>query len=169
LSDIYIRDNILGLQSADQMEDSIKTQVAERTLPEATLWSLLQAANRQGREDLAELYQGELRRVFMAKSMEEMKLMAEAMQVQGMGMAPQGAPMPPQGMPPQGMPPQGMPQGGGPGLPPTVMPNAALGVPPPMPTAPVGPSVPPGTPRPGAQSTENRLSNLGLIPPTGGS
>ena len=169
LSDTYIRDNILGLQSADQMEDTIKTQVAERTLPEATLWSLLQAANRQGREDLAELYQGELRRVFMAKSMEEMKLMAEAMQVQGMGMAPQGAPMPPQGMPPQGMPPQGMPQGGGPGLPPTVMPNAALGVPPPMPTAPVGPSVPPGTPRPGAQSTENRLSNLGLIPPQGGS
>ncbi len=36
LPDVYIRDNILGLQSADQMEDAIKTQVAERTLPEAT-------------------------------------------------------------------------------------------------------------------------------------
>ena len=61
-----------------------------------------------------------------------------------------------------------MPPQGGIGLPPTVMPNAALGVPPPMPTAPVGPSVPPGTPRPGAQNVENRLSGLGLIPPTGG-
>ena len=176
LSDIYIRDNILGLQSADQMEDSIKTQVAERTLPEATLWSLLQAANRQGREDLAELYQAELKRLFLTKRIEEMKMLGQVMQPQQQQMPPEG--MPPEGMPPEGMmPPQGMmppegmmpPQGGaGPMLPPTVMPNAGLGVPPPMPTAPVGPSVPPGTPRPGAQSTENRLSNLGLIPPAGG-
>jgi len=158
LPDIYIRDNILGLQSADQMEDAIKTQVAERTLPEATLWSLLQAANRQGREDLAELYQAELRRLFMTKHMEEMQMVGQMMQAQ------QPAP-PPQGMPPQGMPPQG---GAGPMLPPTVMPNAALGVPPPMPTAPVGPSVPPGTPRPGARSTEGRLASLGLVPPAGG-
>jgi hypothetical protein len=158
LPDIYIRDNILGLQSADQMEDAIKTQVAERTLPEATLWSLLQAANRQGREDLAELYQSELRRLFMTKHMEEMQMVGQMMQAQ------QPAP-PPQGMPPQGMPPQG---GAGPMLPPTVMPNAALGVPPPMPTAPVGPSVPPGTPRPGARSTEGRLASLGLVPPAGG-
>ena len=70
------------------------------------------------------------------------------------------------GMPPEGMPPQG---GAGPTLPPTVMPDAAMGVPPPMPTAPVGPSVPPGTPRPGAQGTEGRLAELGLVPPTGGS
>jgi len=158
LPDIYIRDNILGLQSADQMEDAIKTQVAERTLPEATLWSLLQAANRQGREDLAELYQAELRRLFMTKHMEEMQMVGQMMQAQ------QPA-LPPQGMPPQGMPPQG---GAGPMLPPTVMPNAALGVPPPMPTAPVGPSVPPGTPRPGARSTEGRLASLGLVPPAGG-
>ena len=153
LPDVYIRDNILGLQSADQMEDAINTQVAERTLPEATLWSLLQAANRQGREDLAELYQAELRRLFMTKRMEEMQMVMAA---QGMG---QGAP-PPGGAPPQG--------GAGPMLPPTVMPNAGLGVPPPMPTAPVGPSVPPGTPRPGAQNTESRLASLGLVPPAGG-
>ena len=60
------------------------------------------------------------------------------------------------------------PMGGPPGLPPQVMPNAMMGVPPVDPTAPVGPSVPPGTPRPGAQSTETRLQSLGLIPPTGG-
>ena len=159
LSDSYIRDNILGLQSADKMEDAIKTQVAERTLPEATLWSLLQSANRQGREDLAELYQAELRRVFMAKSMEEMQMMQQFAQAQ----APPPPPAPQAPMAPGGMPPQG-----GIGLPPTVMPNAALGVPPPMPVAPIGPMVAPGTPRPGAQSTENRLTNLGLIPPVGG-
>ena len=166
LPDTYIRDNILGLQSADQMEDSIKTQIAERMLPEAALWSLLQAANRQGREDLAELYQEELRRLFMTKRIEEMQMVGQATQPQ---VPPQPQGMPPQGMPPPGMMPPGMmPQGGaGPMLPPTVMPNAALGVPPPMPAAPAG-TVPPGTPRPGAQSTENRLSNLGLIPPLGG-
>tara|TARA_B100000029_G_C17582042_1_gene959938 strand:- start:198 stop:2063 length:1866 start_codon:yes stop_codon:yes gene_type:complete len=159
LSDSYIRDNILGLQSADKMEDAIKTQVAERTLPEATLWSLLQSANRQGREDLAELYQAELRRLFMSKSMEEMQMVQQFAQAQAPPPPPAAqAPMAPGGMPPQG----------GVGLPPTVMPNAALGVPPPVPVAPVGPMVAPGTPRPGAQSTENRLTNLGLIPPVGG-
>ena len=158
LPDIYIRDNILGLQSADQMEDAIKSQAAERMLPEAAIWELLKSANRQGREDLAELYQAELRRLFMTKRMEEMQMVNQMMQ-------PQQPPPPPQGMPPQGMPPQG---GAGPMLPPTVMPDAALGVPPPTPTAPVGPSVPPGTPRPGAQGTEGRLAELGLVPPTGG-
>ena len=156
LSDVFIRDNILGLQSADQMDDSIKIQMAESMLPEAGLWSMLQAAQRGGREDLAQFYQGELMRLFMMKSMEQAQMM-------GGGAGPAG---PPQG--PTGPPPIGGPMGGPPGLPPQVMPNAGLGVPPVPPTAPVGPSVPPGTPRPGAQSTENRLASLGLIPPAGG-
>ena len=54
LSDRAIRDRILAIQDADQMDDAIKEQLAENMLPEATLWSLLQAAERQGREDLAE-------------------------------------------------------------------------------------------------------------------
>ena len=156
LSDVFIRDNILGLQSADQMDDSIKIQMAESMLPEAGLWSMLQAAQRGGREDLAQFYQGELMRLFMMKSMEQSQMM-------GGGAGPAG---PPQG--PPGPPPMGGPMGGPPGLPPQVMPDAGLGVPPVPPTAPVGPSVPPGTPRPGAQSTENRLASLGLIPPAGG-
>ena len=156
LSDVFIRDNILGLQSAAQMDDSIKTQMAESMLPEAGLWSMLQAAQRGGREDLAQFYQGELMRLFMMKSMEQSQMM-------GGGAGPAG---PPQG--PPGPPPMGGPMGGPPGLPPQVMPEAGLGVPPVPPTAPVGPSVPPGTPRPGAQSTENRLASLGLIPPAGG-
>jgi len=155
LSDVFIRDNILGLQSADQMDDSIKTQMAESMLPEAGLWSMLQAALRSGREDLAQFYQGELMRLFQMKRMEQVQMMQ--------GMAPQGGGPPPQG--PPGPPP---PMGGPPGLPPQVMPDAGLGVPPVPPTAPVGPSVPPGTPRPGAQSSENRLANMGLIPPAGG-
>ena len=155
LSDVFIRDNILGLQSADQMDDSIKTQMAESMLPEAGLWSMLQAALRSGREDLAQFYQGELMRLFQMKRMEQVQMMQ--------GMAPQGGGPPPQG--PPGPPP---PMGGPPGLPPQVMPDAGLGGPPVPPTAPVGPSVPPDTPRPGAQSSENRLANMGLIPPAGG-
>ena len=151
LPDIYIRDNILGLQSADTMEDAIKMQVAEATLPEAQLWTLLQAAIRQGRQDLAEFYQGELMRVFMAKAMEQSQMMAQQAQMQG-------PPQPPQ--PPMGPPPMGM-NGAGPTFAPEVMPEAMMGVPPPPPTAPPGPSVPPGTPRPGGQDTVSRLANLG--------
>ncbi len=181
LPDIFIRDNILGLQSADQMEDSIRLQMSQKMLPEAMLWENLLSARRQGREDIAQFYETELMKVFMMKKLEEQKMMQEMM---GGGMQPQPQPQqpaaPPPGMVPPGMIPPGMvppgmvppgmmpPGQAGPMLPPTVMPNAALGVPPPMPTAPVGPSVPPGTPRPGAQNVENRLSGLGLIPPTGG-
>ncbi len=168
LSDTYIRDNILGLQAADQMDDTIRNQVAERMLPELKLLQQLKAALRQGDEDSAAMHDAELQRLLTSKRLEEMKMMMESMQLQMQAQpqpqVPQGAPMPP--MPPMPLPPQG--GGGPPGLPPTVMPNAALGVPPPTPMAPAGPSVPPGTPRPGAQSTEGRLANLGLIPPTGG-
>ena len=175
LPDIFIRDNILGLQSADQMEDSIRLQMSQKMLPEAMLWENLLSARRQGREDIAQFYETELMKVFMMKKLEEQKMMQEMM---GGGMQPQPQPQqpaaPPPGMVPPGMNPPGMvppgmmpPGQAGPMLPPTVMPNAALGVPPPMPVAPVGPSVPPGTPRPGAQNVENRLSGLGLIPPTG--
>ena len=78
LPDIFIRDNILGLQSADAMEDSIKMQVAEGALPEAQLWTLLQAAIRQGRQDLAQFYEGELMRVFMTKQQEMMAAQGQA-------------------------------------------------------------------------------------------
>jgi len=162
LSDVFIRDHVLGLQSADQMEDAINAQMAQSMLPEAQLWTLLQSAMRQGREDLAQFYQGELAKLFMMKQMEQQQMMAMAQG--GMGGPPGmggGAPLPPGGPPP----PMG---GGGPTAPPTVMPDAGMGVPPVPPTGPVGPSVPPGTPRPGAQNTESRLANLGLIPPAAG-
>ncbi len=162
LSDTFIRDHVLGLQSADQMDDAINAQIAERTLPEATLWTMLQAAQRQGRDDLAKFYQGELERLFLVKGMEQAQMMQQAgAMAQGVAAPqPQAGPLPPP--PPQGM---GM---GGPTASPQVMPDAMMGVPPVAPTAPVGPSVPPGTPRPGAQDAATRLAEQGLIPPEGG-
>ena len=124
------------------MDYAIKEQMAERMLPEAALWSLIQAAQEQGREDLVQFYTGELIRVLMEKN--------PAMQPAPPMGPPMGPPPGPMGPPPMGPPPPGG-MGGPPGLPPQVMPEAMMGVPPPAPTAPPGPLVPPGTPRPGAQ------------------
>ena len=135
LSDRAIRDRILAIQDADQMDYAIKEQMAERMLPEAAIWSLLQGAQEQGREDLVAFYEGELLRMLLEKQ--------RAMQ------PPPPPPMP--GPPGMGGPP--MP-GGPPGLPPQVMPEAMMGVPPPAPMPQSGPLVPPGTPRPGAQGPE---------------
>ena len=131
LSDRAIRDRILAIQDADQMEDAIKEQLAEKLLPEATLWSLLRAAENQGRDDLVQFYTGELIFVLFQKQQAMQQLMAPP--------PPPAGPMGPGG------------PGGPPGMNPEVMPNAMMGVPPPMPVPQAGPAVPPGTPRPGAQ------------------
>ena len=144
LSDRAIRDRILAIQDADQMDDSIKEQMAERMLPEAALWTLLRAAERQGREDLVNFYLGELMNVIMQK-----RQAAEALQQQMAG--PQGPPPGPEGPMGPGGPPVPMGPEGPPTLDPRVMPNAMMGVPPPTPNPQAGPLVPPGTPRPGAQ------------------
>jgi hypothetical protein len=153
LSDIYVRDKILGLQDADTIEDSIKEQMAERMLPEASLWSLLQATENRGRPDLAQFYYGELMHLLQQKQM---------MRQQSM--------MPQQPQQPQQ--PQGQPQGGGgpPTANPQVMPNAMMGGPPPTPTPQAGPNVPPGSPRPGGSNgrgAEDTLRELGLLGPRG--
>ena len=143
LSDNYVRDKILGLQDADSIEDAIKEQMAERTLPEAALWSLLQATEERGRGDLSQFYYGELMHLLMQKQMMRQQSM--------MPQQPQGGP-------------------GGPSGPPTadprVMPNAMNGTPPPTPNQQGGPNVPPGSPRPGARENgagdRDLLSELGL-------
>ena len=138
LSDRAIRDRILSIQDADQMDDSIKEQLAERMLPEAALWTLMRASERQGRDDLAQFYLGELMNVLMQK-----RKAAEMRDAPTPGPPPGG---------PMGPPPPGGPPGGGPPMMrPEVMPNAMMGVPPPTPNPQAGPMVPPGTPRPGAQ------------------
>jgi hypothetical protein len=150
LSDRAIRDRILAIQDADQMDDAIKEQLAERLLPEATLWSMLQAAERQGRQDLVDFYLGELMSVLLEKRQILQEKMSAVMSPSTPGMG-----GPPMGGPPMGGPmpggPVGPSPGGPPGLPPEVMPNAAMGVPPPIPVPQAGPVVPPGSPRPGAR------------------
>ena len=164
LPDIFIRDMILGLQDADQLDDVIKEQIAEKALPEASLWTLLASLENRGRGDLAQFYYGELMRLMTEKMAQTRSAMAG-----GQPQQPQGPPMmgPPQGPPMMG--PMGPAPAGPPGLPPEVMPNAAMGVPP---VAPVGPPpmmVAPGTPRPGAiANDEERMRRLGLVPPREG-
>ena len=148
LSDRAIRDRILALQDADQMDDAIKEQMAEQMLPEASLWTMLRAAERQGRDDLVEFYTGELMMVLSQK-----RKAAEALNAPPTppGMGPEGPMGPPPMGPPMGPPPMGPDAGGPPGLSPDVMPPAMMGVPPPAPTPQAGPIVPPGSPRPGAR------------------
>ena len=146
LSDRAIRDRILALQDADQMDDAINEQMAERTLPEAALWTLLRSSERQGREDLAQFYLGELMNLLMEKRKAAEQKAAPTPPL-GPPPGPMGPPPPPMGGGPMGPP----PMEGPPGLPPEVMPEAMMGVPPPAPTPQAGPLVPPGTPRPGAQ------------------
>ena len=141
LSDRAIRDRILAIQDADQMDDSIKEQLAERMLPEAALWTLLRASERQGRDDLVQFYVGELTSVIMQKRQEAEKRNAN------MAGGPPGGPPPPGGP----IPPGASSPGGPPIANPAVMPPAMQGVPPPPPTPQAGPLVPPGTSRPGAQ------------------
>jgi len=137
LSDQAIRDRILAIQDADQMNDSINEQIAERMLPEAALWTLLRSAERQGRDDLVQFYSNELMMIFMQKRKAAAELMSGAPSPGGAPGGPMGGPPPP-------------PPGGPPGINPAVMPGAMMGVPPPIPTPQAGPLVPPGTPRPGA-------------------
>ena len=105
--------------------------MAERLLPEATLWTLLKSAEDRGRTDLAQLYMGELMFLMRQKMMQR----GEMEQAQQQQAVPQR------------------------GFEPEVMPDAALGGPPPQPVPPNG-MVAPGTPRPGA-------GNIGPMGPGG--
>ena len=167
MPDLWIRDNILGVQDADQTEDAVKEQIAERTLPEAATWSLYQASLKQGREDLAEMYFGELVAMLLSKA----KMLRDTLGGGGApGAVPGGPPIPepPGGPPPMPGGPPPMPGGPPPPMPPPgVMPPAMAGVPPPMPTPQAGPVVPPGQPRPGAVGDEERLRRIGLVGPGG--
>ena len=167
MPDLWIRDNILGVQDADQTEDAVKEQIAERTLPEAATWSLYQASLKQGREDLAEMYFGELVAMLLSKA----KMLRDTLGGGGApGAVPGGPPIPepPGGPPPMPGGPPPMPGGPPPPMPPPgVMPPAMAGVPPPMPTPQPGPVVPPGQPRPGAVGDEESLRRIGLVGPGG--
>ena len=156
LPDIHIRDKILGLQDTDMIDDAINEQMAERALPEAQLYTLMKSAEERGRPDLAQLYFGELTTIINQKlqmqiqSMQQLEQTAMAtQQQQQMG----GTPAEPSAGPPTANP--------------MVAPNAMMGAPPPAPVPPAGPFVPPGTPRPGAQSPETQADLLEQFGPQG--
>ena len=132
LPDIFIRDKILGLQDTDSIDNAIKEQEATELLPEAKLFTLMQSAEERGRDDLAQLYLGELLYILKQKMMmrQQQDMQSQQMGMQGGGQSPNGA---------------------GPTADPRVMPNAGMGVPPPTPTPQSGPLVPPNTPRPNAR------------------
>ena len=132
LPDIFIRDKILGLQDTDSIDNAIKEQEATELLPEAKLFTLMQSAEERGRDDLAQLYLGELLYILKQKMMmrQQQDMQRQQRGMQGGGQSPNGA---------------------GPTADPRVMPNAGMGVPPPTPTPQSGPLVPPNTPRPNAR------------------
>lgn len=151
LPDREIWEGILGLEDTDAIQTALNEQFAVRSNPIASNLSLMLAAARLGRTDLAFLHE-----------LEMMKLIGERYGIQ-------------QQQPPQPQVPGILPQGA-PGIPvqdptfaPNVLPQAALGGPPPAPFPQAGPLVPPGQPRPGAALDEatlmQRLAAIGLVPP----
>lgn len=144
MSDDWIREERLGVRDADQADDAIKTQMAERGLPEALLFTHAMAAAREGETELANQYIMEYTLVMHQKFL--------AMQ-QAMGMGP-----PPPGV--NGANGNGSTNGA---ADPRFLPNAAAGIAPPLPAPQSGANVPEGSPRPGALTTEQRAAELGLV------
>jgi hypothetical protein len=138
--DEWIREHILEMEDADGITDMVLTQVAQRGLPQAQLFTLMQAAAKAGNEQVSKFYFEEL-----------LKLMHKAMNP-----TPQLGALPPGGAP-------GAPGGGGltpspdplallAGMNPEMLTPAAMGIPPQAPDgSQLGGAVAPGTPRPGAQ------------------
>jgi hypothetical protein len=147
LPDYYIHNNILKLPDADNIEDSIKAQMAQRMLPEAQMWELYKAATTKGQQDIAQFYIDQLMTLYMQKIM--------ALRQTG---------MPPQSIINTPAPPVDNESQNPNAFNPTVLPQAFFGPPQQAGAAQSvpGPAVPPGTPRPGAMSPEQRLNRIGL-------
>jgi hypothetical protein len=130
LGDYDIREDILERQNSDQDLDTILQEQAGME-PLVQAHRFVDALSKRGDEG-AQYWQGRW-----------MMLVSQAMQAGFLPMGIQNAPDMPGG------------NGGG-GFSPNVLPNAAQGIPPPRPGIDtpnqVGPNVPPGTPRPGAQN-----------------
>ena len=143
LDDNYVLEHLLQVEDPDMQRDAVKAQLAERTSQIAVIFTLMEAAAKRGEEQIAQIYLGELQQMMQQR----MQAMAQQQGPQG----PQG-PMPPNGAPP--------PENINPS--PDVMPPQAAGAPQPPPTPQAGPNVPPGTPRPGALTEEERALNVPL-------
>jgi hypothetical protein len=132
--DRWIREEVMGIQDTDSMEDQIKEQMAERLLPMTTLYTHMIASAERGEEEIAGILLAEIQFITLQKQLELAQLQAMGQQSgllpQGGGSAPMGA-----GISPQVAPPQSFGNGANP---------ADLSNP--------GPQNAPGAPRPGAQN-----------------
>ena len=142
LPDRYIRDSILKLPDAAQIQRMIEEQQAKIASPAAMSFSLARSSAMQGEPELAQLHLADLQFQRMMQMLQMMQLQSVA-QPQGAGGAP------PQG---GGGPPQG--GGGGGGMAPQELPFMAQNATPPQGISNPGPNRPPGAPRPGAQGPE---------------
>ena len=122
LPDRIIHDEILEVDDPDSVANAIKQQVGERLLPQAQIYNLMVAAEKEGQYVQAMIYYGELVKITMMT----------------------GMPTPP---PPWAEGGAGGPAGGR-GFSPQVSPSPRGGAPTPQPQQ--GPNVPAGSPRPGA-------------------
>jgi len=132
--DRWIREEVMGIQDTDSMDDQIKEQMAERLLPMTTLYTHMIASAERGEEEIAGILLAEIQFITLQKQLELAQLQAMGQQSgllqQGGGSSPMGA-----GISPQVAPPQAFGNGANP---------ADLSNP--------GPQNAPGTPRPGAQN-----------------
>tara|TARA_Y100000310_G_scaffold112378_1_gene110870 strand:- start:431 stop:2224 length:1794 start_codon:yes stop_codon:yes gene_type:complete len=131
-ADPWIDENVLGIQDVEHFERQKKEQMAERSSPLATWWTLFEAAKRQGNDDIAQILLGQMMLLIRQQQME-----MEQAGVQGGSLG--GAP------------------GGPPGVDPRVLSAPNQGAPRPEPNGQFGPNVPPGQPRPGGRNPENLL------------
>jgi hypothetical protein len=149
LPDQYIWDTILQIQNPDELSNKIKEQLGEQTSPKAALFTLIKALMERGSQELAMIYMEELQNIMLQEFVAKQQMMMGGMP-QGGGPQ-QPGPSGPSG--PSGQVPSPVP----PNLPPEILPPVMQGAPMPVPTPQAGPNVPPGSPRPGRLSEDERL------------
>jgi hypothetical protein len=146
----WARENVLEMQDADLVIDQIKTEQAENLLPMTTLFTHGMAAEERGEEEIARIILAEINFLTIQKQLQLFQLQSAAQQVglpSAQGQGEQGSQLG-QGIDPRVAPPQTFGNGANP---------QDLSNP--------GPQVPPGTPRPGAQTDATRLQDIGLLGP----
>ena len=138
LPDRDILDRIVGVQDVGATQDAINVQMAKRLTPRAMYQTLMKAAEKQGEEDLAAVYFGELQLDQLKQLIQLEMAKFQATLATQQAQAVSG------------------------GVAPNVLPNAAQGKQPPTPTPQSGPNVPAGTRRRGAQESDlDRLTRGG--------
>lgn len=147
--DRYLRENVLMIQDADQMQRAIDEQMAKRGSPVAVAFGNMLAAAEQGDMELAKLWETDFRTQLIQQltAMQAAQIQAAQLGIGG------GQP----GQPGQSQQPQQRRLGAG------VLPPAVQGVPPPTPTPQQGAIAAPNTPRPNRNVNSAGLRDFGLF------